>query len=94
MIRQERRVDESAALHLVDPKQYRETEALHEGHVPSIAHDLGVANRCIEVFRCCLERLDEDVYVASQMGIGLYSARLNHPEDRLEWRRCGSPTCG
>ena len=74
--RQERRADEWAALHLVDPKRYREAEALHEGHVPSIAHDLGVANRCIEVFRGCLERLDQDVYVAPQMGLGQYSARL------------------
>lgn len=40
--RMERRADEAAAILLVDPVEYREAEAMHNGHLPSIAYDLDV----------------------------------------------------
>ncbi len=54
--RQERRADEWAALRLINLDQYREAELIREGHVASIAHDLGVIDRIVEAYQRVLER--------------------------------------
>lgn len=54
--RMERRADEWAALRLINLDAYRESEILRDGHVPSIAHDLGVIDRLVEAFQRVLER--------------------------------------
>ena len=55
--RMERRASEWAALRLVNLDAYREVEMLRDGHIPSMAHDLGVAKECLEVFQSLLMRL-------------------------------------
>lgn len=54
--RQERRADEWAALRLISIDRYREVELLREGHVPSMAHDLGVIDVGVLAFQRVLER--------------------------------------
>lgn len=54
--RQERRASEWAALRLIDINDYREVESLREGHVPSMAHDLGVIDEGVYAFQRILER--------------------------------------
>lgn len=54
--RQERRADEWAALRLITLDDYRETEAIRDGHTPSMAHDLGVITRIVEAYQRILER--------------------------------------
>lgn len=54
--KQERRADEWAALRLISLDRYREVELLREGHIPSMAHDLGVIDRGVEAFQRILAR--------------------------------------
>ena len=54
--KQERRADEWAALRLIQIERYREVEQLREGHVPSMAHDLGVVSSGVTAFQRILER--------------------------------------
>lgn len=54
--RQERRADEWAALRLINLDQYREAELIRDGHVASIAHDLGVIDRIVTAYQRVLER--------------------------------------
>lgn len=54
--RQERRADEWAALRLITLERYREAELVREGHVPSMAHDLGVIDRGVQAFQRVLAR--------------------------------------
>jgi Zn-dependent peptidase ImmA (M78 family) len=54
--RQERRADEWAALRLISFEAYREAESVREGHVASMAHDLGVISRIVEAYQRVLER--------------------------------------
>lgn len=54
--RQERRADEWAALRLITLDAYREAETLREGHVPSMAHDLGVIDQGVYAYQRILER--------------------------------------
>lgn len=75
--RQERRADEWAALRLINLEAYREAEVLREGHVPAIAHDLGVVVRCVAAFQGLLDRLGDDVYLAGRMGEGQWLARID-----------------
>lgn len=74
--RQERAADEWAALHTIDPHQYREVEADRDGHVPSMAHDLGIVSRGVRVYQSLLARLGEHVYVHPRHGAGQYAGRL------------------
>ncbi|UOQ58135.1 ImmA/IrrE family metallo-endopeptidase [Leucobacter allii] len=74
--RQERRADEWAALRLIELDAYREFEALREGHVPAIAHDLGVVTRCVEAYQRLLERIGDTVYLDPHMGAGQWLAKV------------------
>lgn len=73
----ERRADEWAVLRLINLDQYREAEALHEGHTPSIAHSLGVVTDAVEVFQSLLLRTDSSVYVQPKIGHGQYLAKVS-----------------
>ena len=73
--RMERRASEWAALRLVDLGSYREAEMLRDGHIPSMAHDLGVAKECLEVFQSLLMRLGGATYLDPKMGAGQWAAR-------------------
>lgn len=74
--RQERRADEWAALRLIDLDTYREAEALRDGHVPAIAHDLGVVTRCVEAYQRMLARIGDTVYLDPHMGAGQWAGKL------------------
>ncbi len=54
--RQERRADEWAALRLITLDAYRDAELIRDGHIDSMAHDLGVIPRIVGAFRRVLER--------------------------------------
>lgn len=73
--KQERRADEWAARHLIQLERYREVEALRDGHVASMAHDLGIVSRGIVSFQNVLERLGDHVYLKPQHGVGQFAAR-------------------
>jgi len=72
----ERRADEWAALELINIEQYREVEQLREGHIPSMAHDLGVVTRCVEAYQRILARIGDDVYLKPRHGAGQWAARI------------------
>lgn len=74
--KQERRADEWAALRLITLDAYREAEHLHNGHVPSIAHELGVISRLVTTFQDLLLRIPDAVYVKPRLGAGNYSERI------------------
>ena len=74
-LRQERRADEWAAAHLINLDQYREIELLRGGHVPTMAHDLGVTTQCVNVYRSMLARIGDTVYLDPRMGAGQYRAK-------------------
>lgn len=74
--KQERRADEWAARFLIAIDHYREVEHLREGHIASMAHDLGVVPRGIEAYQKVLSRLGDHVYLKPQHGVGQFAARL------------------
>ena len=74
--RQERAANEWAARRLITCADYRAAEALHGGHVPSLAHALTVHPKIVTAYRAMLERIGETVYVSPRMGIGQYDDRL------------------
>ena len=73
--RQERRADEWAARHLIQLDDYRDAEHAHSGHVPAIAHELGVVPRSVHAFQRMLARIGDTVYLDPHMGAGQYRAR-------------------
>lgn len=75
--RQERAADEWAAQHFIDPERYREIEELRGGHVPSMAHDLGIVSRGVITYQRMLARLGDDVYLKPKHGAGQFAARLS-----------------
>ena len=75
-LKMERRADEWAALQLIDPERYREVEALRDGHVPSMAHDLGVVSCAVEVYQQMLARIGDAVYLHPRMGLGQWSRKF------------------
>ena len=54
--RQERRASEWAAMRLITLERYQEVEELREGHVASMAHDLGVVSEAIHAYQRVLMR--------------------------------------
>lgn len=72
--RQEREANEWAAQYLIDPRAYRDSERLRDGHLGSMAHDLDVAPELLAVYRGLLRRLGDTVYVAPKMGAGQWTA--------------------
>ena len=74
--KQERRADEWAACRLIELHRYREVEDLRDGHVASMAHDLGIVSRGILAYQNVLERLGDHVYLKPQHGVGQFAARL------------------
>ena len=75
--RQERRADEWAARQLVAIDRYREAEFSRNGHVPSMAYDLGVVTETVEVFQRTLTRVGDTVYVKPRMGLGQWCQRAD-----------------
>lgn len=71
----ERRASEWAALRLITPDQYREVEQIRDGHVASMAHDLGVVDWIVTAYQGLLARLGDQVYIDPRMGAGQWSAR-------------------
>lgn len=67
--RQERQADEWAALHLIDLEQYREVEELRDGHIASMAHDLGVVTNGVEAYQRLLDRIGDQVYLKPGLGV-------------------------
>lgn len=74
--KQERRADEWAALRLIDPIEYRQQEARHDGHLDAMAIALRVTTEIVEAFRRVLLVVGEDVYVNAKMGTGQWSHRI------------------
>lgn len=54
--RMERRADEWAALRLITLDAYRDAELIRDGHIDSMAHDLGVIPRIVAAFQRVLAR--------------------------------------
>ncbi|WP_052961330.1 MULTISPECIES: ImmA/IrrE family metallo-endopeptidase [unclassified Leucobacter] len=79
----ERRADEWAATRLIAPERYREVEALRDGHVASMAHDLGVVSEAVEVYQQMLERIGDAVYLHPRMGVGQWSRKFADTRDAL-----------
>lgn len=75
-LKQEREADEWAALLLIRLPAYRESELARDGHVPSMAHDLGVVSRGVVAFQRTLARIGNDVYLKPRHGVGQWAARL------------------
>lgn len=78
--KQERRADEWAALQLIDRDAYREIEQLRDGHVPSMAHDLGVISSIVHAYQRILTRIGDTVYVDPRMGAGQWLERITLTE--------------
>lgn len=74
--KQEREADEWAAVRLIDLDTYREVEALREGHVPSMAHDLGIVTKGVLAYQGILARLGDQVYLKPKHGVGQYTAKV------------------
>jgi Domain of unknown function (DUF955). len=74
--KQERRADEWAALQLITPDAYRDAEMLRGGHIPSMAHDLGVISRTVEAYQRVLARIGDTVYVDGRMGVGQFQHKV------------------
>jgi Zn-dependent peptidase ImmA (M78 family) len=73
--KQERRANEWAALRLITTTAYAESEAQRHGHLPAMAHDLGVTLELIEAYKRLLTRLGDATYVAPKMGAGQFADR-------------------
>ncbi len=74
--KQERRADEWAAWQLITLSTYREAEQLHNGHIPSMAHELGVISRLVEAAQRLLLRTENAVYIKPRMGTGNWEDRI------------------
>ena len=73
--KQERRANEWAALQLITPQSYADVEAQRQGHLASMAYDLGVTLELIEAYRGVLTRLGDATYVRPKMGAGQWLHR-------------------
>lgn len=74
--RQERRADEYAAHHLIDPNEYRYAEAKYGTHTNWIAQELGVMQWVVDAFEGSLQRIGDDVYIHPRMGHGQHHTKL------------------
>lgn len=74
--KQERRADEWAARQLIHVDDYRLAEEIHNGHVPAMAHDLGVISRLITAYQGILLRLGPTTYLDPRLGARQYAAKL------------------
>lgn len=74
--KQERDADEWAALHLIQLEDYRAAELARDGHVPSMAYDLGVITRGVLAFQRALARIGPHVYLKPQHGAGQYADKV------------------
>jgi Zn-dependent peptidase ImmA (M78 family) len=74
--KQERRADEWAALRLIDLDAYREAEHLRDGHIPSMAYDLGVIEDSVEAYQRVLVRVGDTLYLQPRMGAGQWAERI------------------
>lgn len=73
--KQERRAWEWAATYLIDPEDFAETESVREGHLPSMAYDLGVTVEVVSAFRDALQRIGDTVYLQPKLGAGMWTHR-------------------
>lgn len=73
--KQERRANEFAALTLINRDDYKRAELIHDGHVPSIAHELGVVTRTVRAYQRTLCRIGDTVYQKPRMGVGNWDYR-------------------
>lgn len=75
--RQERAADEWAALFLIELDEYREVELARGGHLPSMAHDLGIVTQGVVAYQRVLARIGDDVYLKPRHGVGQWGARVS-----------------
>lgn len=75
--KQERRADEWAALHLIDPHRFAEVEKIRGNHPASIAYDLDVTVELVTAFQRVLTRVGDTVYVDAKMGAGQWAHRAD-----------------
>lgn len=68
--RQEAAANRWAALHLIDADEYAAAEQARNGHLPSMAVDLYVADELVEVYQQNLERIGDLVYLRPGLGVG------------------------
>lgn len=74
--RQEHQANAWAALQLIEPAAYAESEHLRSGHVPSIAFDLNVSDELVVVYRASLLRTERATYVHPRMGAGQWTHKI------------------
>lgn len=74
--RQEREANEWACQFLFTIADYRDVEAHRGGHIPSMAHDLGIVSDGIRAYQGMLERLGDEVYLKPQHGAGQYLTKI------------------
>jgi hypothetical protein len=70
--KQERRANEWAALHLITPEAFAETEKHRNSHTASMAFDLDVTPELVDAYRRVLVRIGDTTYVDAKMGAGQY----------------------
>ncbi|MGB4136037.1 MAG: ImmA/IrrE family metallo-endopeptidase [Microbacterium sp.] len=75
--RQETAANRWAALTLISPEAYAESERLRDGHLPSIAFDLDVSDELVQAYRQTLTRTDTAVYVHGRFGAGQWAHRAD-----------------
>ena len=74
--RVEREADEWSAAQCIDIDMFRELEAIHSGHVPTMAFHLGVPKEAVQVFISMLLRVGNDLYLAPKMGAGQWARKV------------------
>ena len=74
--KQERRAWEWAALYLIDPASFAETEKHRDGHSPSMATALMVTVEVVDALRQILSRVRDTVSAAPQVDAAQFSHRL------------------
>lgn len=74
--KQELAANRWAAELLISPEDFSAAESLRNGHVPSMAVDLHVADELVETYQRMLERLGGAVYVRPRMGVGQWRSKF------------------
>lgn len=75
--RQEITANRWAAQHLITPADYADTEQRRDGHLPSMAYDLGVTVEIVDAYQALLLRTETSVYVNPRMGARQWTAKLD-----------------
>lgn len=73
--KQEARAETWAALRLITLDEYRQAEAVHQGHAGAIAVELGVMHSTVTAYQRLLTRIGDTLYMRTGHGTGQWAHR-------------------